>query len=152
MKNDKTKVAKLAAHASNPGRGAPGAAKPVEVEVELDVALLAAAPVAELALELEVDEGTPNSSPVRVPTVVNTRAPVLLVVPVTGGYASQKVAKRVMTARVSEQTRERGGWWLLTGVVAREGGFGVGSTGFGKILKGRVLLATGNWAGGLLVS
>ncbi len=99
MKNDNTKVARFAAQARIPGKGAPGAANPVEVE--LDVALLAAAPVAVLALELDVVEGTPNSSPVRVPTVVNTRALVLVARPVAGGYASQNVSKRVMTASVS---------------------------------------------------
>ena len=106
MKNDSTKVARLAAQARIPGKGAPGAASPVEVDV--DVALLAAAPEAVLALELEVAEGTPNPSPVRVPTVVNTRALVLVAKPVAGGYASQKVSKRVMTASVSEQNRESG--------------------------------------------
>ena len=112
MKNDSTKVARLAAQARNPGKGVPGAAKAVEVEV--DVALLAAAPDAVLAVELDVAEVTPNPSPVRVPTVVNTRALVLVARPVAGGYASQKVSKRVMTASVSgsrvrpEQGRERG--------------------------------------------
>ena len=73
----------MAAQASNPGKGVPGAAKPVEVE--LDVALLAAAPDAVLAVELDVAEVTPNPSPVRVPTVVNTRALVLVAMPVAGG-------------------------------------------------------------------
>jgi hypothetical protein len=88
--NDRMAVARLADQANNPGNAAPGAARPVEVEV-LSVPSVSstASPVGLLAAD--VWEGK-RSSVVRDPAVVNTKASVL-----TALKASQIVVNRAMT-------------------------------------------------------
>ncbi len=78
MKKDRKTVMRLAAQARIPGNGAPGTARPVEAEVEVAEVEAALMGVFPPELEVVVDAGSPNAPPVPVPTVVNTRAPVLV--------------------------------------------------------------------------
>jgi hypothetical protein len=93
MKNDRKNVTRLAAQSKKPGTGAPGAAKPAEVEV---VAVLVAGPVGLVPEEVDGDDEDDNTTKPpaeRVPAVVNTKGFVL----VLGGYESQRPASSVTT-------------------------------------------------------